>query len=53
MIPILNSLDIMFTTTDATTPMYMYLGITLALFFIIYLAYYALTYISCRRNLDI
>ena len=24
MIPILNSLDIMFTTTDATTPMYMY-----------------------------
>ena len=53
MIPILNSLDIMFTTTDATTPMYMYLGITLALFFTIYLAYYALTYISCRRNLDI
>ena len=29
------------------------LGITLALFFTIYLAYYALTYISCRRNLDI
>lgn len=52
-VPILNSIDIIFVTTDATTPIYMYLGITLLLFFMVYFAYYALTYISCRRNLDI
>lgn len=50
--PILNSVDILFTTTDATTPIYAYLGVTLILFFLIYAAYYLLTYLSCRRNLD-